>query len=104
MVRRRAALAVYPPRVAVAVMLFLPDGNAMFDLLNVVATGEEGFLAMVSAYADPDRELADGERADAVHARGVLHSEARHSRRHDALAFLDGERLECFVLEPRDFV
>src|ERR1700681_4774052 len=51
--RRRTALAVHPAGVAVFVVLLLPDRQPVFDLIDDVATGAEGFIAMPGRNTDP---------------------------------------------------
>src|SRR6185437_7399462 len=96
----RAALAVHPAGVAVLVVLLLPDGQPVLDLIDDVAAGAKRLVTMAGRHADPDRALADLERAGPMHARGVLHAEARDRFRDDPLAFPDRERLEGFILQP----
>ncbi len=96
----RAALAVHPAGIAVLVVLLLPDGHPMLDLVDDVAAGAECLVAMARRDTDPHRLLADLERTDPVHADGVLDAEPRDRLGDDPLAFLDRERLEGFVLQP----
>ncbi|MFO1428257.1 MAG: hypothetical protein U1F11_15065 [Steroidobacteraceae bacterium] len=76
----------------------------MLDLVDDVAAGAERLVAVACGDTDPDRELADRERADAVHAARVLHAEARDGLLDDALALAHRELFEGLVLEPRDGV
>src|SRR5579859_7923148 len=71
-----AALAIHPTRVAVLVVLLLPDGHAVFHFVNDIAAGAKGLIAVAGRDAHPYRHLADGEIADAMHARSVLDTEA----------------------------
>ncbi len=94
-----AALAVDPSGVAGDVVLLLPDRHAVLDFVDDEAAGLKRFAAMARAHADPHGEFADFERADAMHAQRMRDAEALDGRAHDALAFLDREFLERFVLE-----
>ena len=100
---RRAALAVHPARVAVEIVLFLPDRQPMLDLVDHEAAGTKRLVAMRRARAHPDREIADAERAEPVYARELRDTEALARRRKDAFALAQPERLEGFVFELRDF-
>ena len=104
LVRMRAALAIDPARVAVDVVLFLPDRHAVLHFVDDVAARGECFGAMTRAHADPHRQIADRERADAMHARGSQHAEALDGFRDDALTFLVRQRFERLVFEARDRV
>src|SRR5215469_13482565 len=84
--RGGAALAVHPARIAIHVVLFLPDRQAVLDLVDDVAAGAEGLVAMRRAHPDPHGQLADAEVTDTVHARGMTHPEARHRLGEDPLA------------------
>ncbi len=97
--RHGAPLAVHPTRVAVLVVLLLPDGHTMFDLIDDVPAGAEGLVPVTRARAHPHRHIPDGEVADAMDARCVLDTEAFNRLGDDALAFLHRERLKRLVLE-----
>lgn len=88
--RGSAALAIDPARVAVAVMLFFPDGDAVLDFIDDVAAGKKRFVAMRCAHADPDCKLAQVESADAMDASSMLHTKVPDGRSDNALAFLEG--------------
>src|SRR5215218_6015472 len=85
--RRRATLAIDPARFAIDVVFFLPDRHAVFDRVDDVAAGGKRLGAVCRARADPDREVADGEIADAVHTRRALDAEAFDGFGYDARAF-----------------
>ena len=74
----------------------------MLDFVDDVAAGGECFAAMSRTHADPDGEVADVERAGAMHARGAAHTEARHRFRNDPFTLADGQRLERLVFEAHD--
>jgi nitrite reductase/ring-hydroxylating ferredoxin subunit len=74
----------------------------MFDFVDDVSTGGEGFGAVACAHAYPDGHVADGEVSDAVYAGGVFDTETGDCFGDDAFAFFDGERLEGFVFEMAD--
>ncbi len=71
----------------------------MLHLIDNVAAGEERFVPVPRADADPNRHVTDGQIADAVDASGVLDAEPLNRLGEDALALLDREGLERFVLE-----
>ena len=102
--RRRAALAIDPAGVTVDVVLLLPDRHAMLDFIDDESAGAERLVTMHRADADPDRDVADGQRADAMYAGGARHTELLDRGLHDACAFLLGELRERLVLEARDRV
>ncbi len=64
------------PVVAVGVDLFLPYGEARFQLVDQEARGPEGLVTMGTRDGDHDRGLADGDDPDAVHAQ---HAQARRT-------------------------
>ena len=74
----------------------------MLDLVDDVAAGAERLVAMARADADPDRQLADAELADAMHAGGALHAELRAGLGDDPLALADCELGEGLVFEAHD--
>ncbi len=97
----RAALAVHPAAVAALVVLLLPDRQPMLDLVDDLAAGGEGLRAMPRGHAHPYRDVADRERAEAMHAFGRQHAVAARGLPDDARAFLERERLEGLVFERR---
>ena len=94
-----AALAVDPARVAVVVVLLLPDRHPVLDLVDDVAACAKRFVAMACADTDPDRQLANAETAGAMYAQRLLDPELFAGLGHDPLSLLDGQGLEGFVLE-----
>ena len=88
LVRMAHTLAVDPARIAIDVVLLLPDGHAVFDFIDDVAAGAKRLVAMRGAHADPHGDVADAEVADAMHARRALHAKALDRFLDDALAFL----------------
>src|SRR5215831_14207175 len=76
-----------PAGLAVGVVLVLPDRYALLYFIDDVAAGREGRFAMTRAHADPHRQLADRERADAVRAAYLDDVEAPHRLAEDAIAF-----------------
>src|SRR3546814_20561546 len=67
-----------PVLAAFGVALALPDRHARLDLVDDVATGGEGGVAVRGGDADQDRDVADHQVAGAVHAARVEDiSEAR---------------------------
>src|SRR5581483_9046164 len=100
--RRRhggAALAIHPAGVAVLVVLLLPDGHTMFDLIDDVSAGAERLVPVPCADTNPDRHLSNGQVADPMNAGSVLDPKALDRLGNDALPFFHRERLESFVLE-----
>ena len=83
-------------------MFFLPDRYSVFDFVDDVSTRGERFRAVACADAHPHSHLADCEVSDAVYTGGMFDSETGDRFGDDALAFLDGQRLECFVFEVAD--
>src|SRR5882672_114735 len=92
--------AVYPAGVAGHVVLFLPDRQVVLHFVDDVAAGGEGLAAMAGADADPDREFADLERADPVHAERARDAELLDGNAHDAFALAYRELFVRFVFEP----
>src|SRR5688500_9913204 len=62
------------PGSAVRIVLFLPDGNDLFDPLDRIAAGLERGVAVRRGNADDDACLPDRERADAVDNGDVVDS------------------------------
>src|SRR5581483_12500979 len=89
---RGTAFAVHPSGVTVFIVLLFPDGHAVFDFIDDVATSRKRFGAMPCAYTNPDGHLTDREITDSMYARGVLDSESLDCFRDDSLAFFDGKR------------
>jgi hypothetical protein len=100
--RRCASFAIHPPGVTVLVVFLLPNRYAMFDFVDDVSACGEGFGAVARAYAHPYRHFPDRQVSNAVHAGSVLDAKSGHCFGDYALTFLDGERLERFVLEMTD--
>src|SRR6185437_3899029 len=96
---RGATLTVHPAGVTIQVVLLFPDGQAVLDLIDDVTASAECFVAVRGADTHPDGELAHCERADAMNAGRVRHTETRARLGEDALPFADAERLEGFILE-----
>jgi len=55
---RGATLAVHPAGITIDVVLFLPDGHAMFDFIDDEAAGAKRLVAMRGADAHPDGHFA----------------------------------------------
>src|ERR1700726_51637 len=102
--RRRAALAVYPARIAAAVVLFLPDRHAMLHFVDDETAGIEGFAAVRRTDSDPHCHVAQIQRADAMDAQRMLRREAPQGFGDDALAFLQREFLERLVFQTSDLL
>ncbi len=99
-----ATLAIYPARIAAAIVLLFPDGKAMLDLIDDESAGVEGFAAVCGTHPHPDRHVAQAQGSDAMDAQGVLHRKAPQRFGDDALAFLYRQFLKCFVFEPGDLL
>src|SRR5580658_1943201 len=97
-----ALLAIHPARVAVSIVLFLPDRHAVLHLIDDVAAGGERLAPVHRAHAHPDGHVAEIERAHAMDAERALHGEACAGLGEDTLALLDRESLESLVFEARD--
>ena len=67
-----ALFAIDPARITAYIVLLLPDGHSVFNFVDYVATRLEGFIAMASANANPNRQIAYLEFADAVYTDGLL--------------------------------
>ena len=101
---RRATLAIYPSRIAAAVMFLLPNGHAMLDFIDDEPTGIEGFAAVRGTHSHPNRHVAQSQGTDTMDAHGVFHREAPQRFRDDALAFLHCQLLIGFIVESSDFL
>ena len=96
---RGTALAVHPTRITVGVMLFFPDRDAVFDLVDDPTTRAEGLIAVWSGDAHPDGELAERQITDAVHTTRVDDPEARAGLGHDPLPLPQRQCLEGLVFQ-----
>ena len=101
---RGASLAIDPTRIAAAIVLLLPNGYAVLNLVDNEPAGIEGFAAMRGTYPNPHRHVAYAQGPDPMDAHGMLHREAPHSFRDDAVAFLYSQLLKSFVFQPRDLL
>src|SRR5258708_12698157 len=95
---RRAAFAVHPSRIAVSIMLFLPDGQAMLYLIDDEPAGIEGFAAVGRAHAHPYGHLAHGQPPHAVDAQGMLHPNTPQCSPPDPAPFLPSHLLPLLLL------
>src|SRR3546814_9444199 len=80
-----------PVLAAFGVALALPDRHARLDLVDDVATGGEGGVAVRGGDADPDRDVADHQVAGAVNAARVEDVESLQRLGQHALAFRSEE-------------
>ena len=80
-------------------MLFFPDGDAVFDLVDDPTTRAERLIAVWGGDAHPDRELAERQITDAVHTTRVDDPEARAGLGHDPLPLAQRQCLEGLVLQ-----
>jgi len=97
----RAALAVYPAGVATRVVLLLPDRQPVFDLIDDVAAGAEGFITMARAHSHPYGKLTHGKFAHPMHTCRMIDAEALGCRAEDALGLLVRKRRESLVFQRR---
>ena len=97
--RSSTALAIHPTRITVDVMLFFPDRDAVFDLVDDPTTRAERLIAVWGGDAHPDGELAERQIPDTVHTTRVDDSEARAGLGHDALPLPQRQGLEGLVLQ-----
>src|SRR3546814_20534040 len=81
-----------PVLAAFGVALALPDRHARLDLVDDVATGGDGGVAVRGGDADPDRDVADPPVAGAVHAARVADVASLPRLGPHALAFGFGHR------------
>jgi hypothetical protein len=84
----RAGLAIHPARISTGVVLLLPYRNAVFNLINDVATRSECFVAMTGADPYPNGKIADFEFANPVDTQRMLHREPLGGLGHYPVAFL----------------
>src|SRR6188768_2146364 len=99
-----ASLAVHPAGIPVDVVLFLPDRYAMLHFVDDEPAGPKRLVAVHGADSDPDRDVADRQRPDAMYAGGAGHAKFFDGGLHDARAFLLGELGEGLVFEACDRV
>jgi hypothetical protein len=62
-----AAFAIDPAGIAGSVMLFLPDGHAVLDLIDDVATRAKRLITMRSSHAHPDCHFLEAKVAKPVY-------------------------------------
>jgi hypothetical protein len=99
-----AAFAVDPSRVAVAVVLFFPDRETCFHLIDDVSTGIERLVPVRGRYAHPDRTIAYFEHTPAMDTVGMKNRNRGPRLGDDFFAFADGEGFIHFVFQPFDRV
>src|SRR5271156_5711829 len=87
-------LAIYPLGAAVAVVFFLPDRQAVLDLVDHIAAGAESLVAMGGDDADPHRAIADLQHAVAVDGADARHFELLPRLFEDRRALAEGQRRE----------
>src|SRR5690242_14171057 len=103
LVRALGVRAGDPGGVAFEVVLFLPDRQAMLDLVDDVTTGAEGLVAMRGGGADPHGKVADLQVAHAMHGAGRQHAVAFGGLGQDALALGDRQLGVGLVLQAAHF-
>src|ERR1700722_8202745 len=102
--RRRATFAVHPAGITASIVLFLPNGHAVFYFVDDESTGIEGFAAVNGTHPDPHGHVAQSQRADAMDAQSVRDRETPQGFGEDAFAFLHREFLERFVFQAGYFL
>src|SRR6056297_1322413 len=100
--RSAAALAVHPCRLALDVVFFFPDRQALLQLVDDVATGLERLVAMRRGRAHPDGKLAHRKVADTVHAREAHRAEAGLCLLEDLESLIHRQVGVCLVVQARD--
>src|SRR5687768_11229184 len=94
------AIRVQPASVAIGILLALPDWHPLLDLVDDETARGEGGIAMRRADADPHRQLADRQVADAMHAVRIEDVELRECLAQDALALGFRQRDISLVAQP----
>ena len=94
--------AINPFGGAIGVVLLFPDGQAELQLLNHMPAGGKTGLTVRGGDADPDRRLADGKYAGAMHAQDFGARINPLGLAHDGLAFEARHVVEGLVLQFRD--
>ena len=94
-----AAFAIDPARIAVGIVLFFPDRQSHFHLVDDVTAGNECLIPVRGRDADPDGTFTDFEHAGAMHAMGMKDSELCPGLSNYFLTLGDGQRLVYFVFE-----
>ncbi|GBR20965.1 hypothetical protein AA3271_0866 [Gluconobacter japonicus NBRC 3271] len=89
---RLTVMAGNPFGITIKVMLFLPNRNAMLDLINNVPTGPESRIPVRRRYTDPDSHIPDPKCSRAMHRHSVADLETGQSFLDDPFAFLYGQR------------
>src|SRR5262245_59472072 len=97
-----APFAIDPARIAIEVVLLLPDRHAVLHFIDDVPAGGESFISMRRADAHPYGQLPDLEGSDPVYTRRAENGKPLTCFLDDAFAFLDCECLESLVLEARN--
>ena len=64
----RTFAGIDPSRMPFAVVFLFPDGHAFLDLVDDEATGVESRFPVSGRDRDPDRQITQGQRPDAVYA------------------------------------
>ena len=95
-----AAFAINPARIAVGIVLFFPDRQSHFHLVDDVTAGNECLIPVRGRDADPDGTFTDFEHAGAMHAMGMKDGELCSGLGNHFLTLADGQRLVYFVFEP----
>src|ERR1700761_2103535 len=92
----------HPGSIASHVVFFLPDRQAVLDLVDDVAAGAKGLVAMRRSHTDPHGQVTDGQVAGAVHAMGSQHAIAIDRLLHDTLALGQRQFGIGFVFQAAD--
>src|SRR6202041_1030587 len=74
----------------------------MLDLIDDEPAGIESLAAMRGTDSDPDRHVAQLQRAHPMDAQRMLDRKSPHGFGDDAIALLDRQFLKSLVFQPRD--
>ena len=89
-----------PFSISVQIMLFLPDRNAMFDLVNDVSAGPESGITMRRGHTDPDSNITHPKRSRTVHRNSMADLETGQSFLDNPLPFFYGEWGVSLIFQP----
>ncbi len=92
-----ACCAIDPDRRSFKVVLALPNGNAVFDLINNKAAGCKRGVAVGGRGPDPNGDVADGQMAHTVDCVGIHKIETGTSFVYNPEAFFGCESGIGFV-------
>lgn len=82
-----------------AVVFLFPDGHTFLDLVDDEATGVESGFPVSGRYRDPDRQITQGQRPNAVYAYDRQNRKMLTGLCQNPVSFLLGQRRKCFVIK-----